>query len=245
MLRCRYPGEVVSASEGVVEGGVVVPTLGSGAIPPEVTRLVREATLLDGYHHGWLAAAGATNRKELGPVHVRLVAELTRIHGADAAYDGTGIGALTEIAHRADTGIRRAGDDEGRVNWTRAAERRSPAAVDSAAELAAYSVLHGTPPSPVAITNWRQPWVPLFLEWRVRLDGAASLDGWTLGSTDLGGAQAAVTADSDVCRPLTSASRCRGCAVGRHPRVAGRGGPARPGRPVELPARGRRRSGAG
>ena len=113
LLRCRYPGEVVSASEGVVEGAVVVPTLGNGAIPPEVTRIVREATLLDGYHHGWLAAAGTTNRKELGPVHVRLVAELTRIHGADAAYDGTGIGALTEIAHRADTGIRRAAVDEG------------------------------------------------------------------------------------------------------------------------------------
>lgn len=190
LLRCRYPGEVVSASEGVVEGAVVVPTLGNGAIPPEVTRLVREATLLDGYHHGWLAAAGATNRKELGPVHVRLVAELARIHGVDAAYDGTGIGALTEIAKRADTGNRRAAVDEGRENWARAAQRRSPAAVDSAAELAAYSVLHGTPPSPVAITNWRQPWVPLFLEWRVRLDGADSLDGWTLGSTDLGGAQA-------------------------------------------------------
>lgn len=186
LLRCRYPGETVPASEGVVDGRVVVPTLGSGAIPPEVIRVVREATLLDGYHHRWLAAAGTTSGKALGPTHARLVAELARIHGADAVYDGTGVGALTEIAQRASgPGVRREADGSG--TWDRSAQRRAPAAVDGAAELAAYSVLRGTPPSPVAITNWRQPWVPLFLEWRVRLDGAASLDGWTLGSTDLAG----------------------------------------------------------
>lgn len=185
VLRCRYPGEALPAIDGVVDGRTVVPTLGNGAIPPEVTRIVREATLLDGYHHGWLAAAGATPGKPVGPVHTRLVAELVRIHGADAAYDGTGVGALTEVARRAPGGGRL------KETWGRAGARRSPAAVDSAAELAAYSAYPGTPPSPVAITNWRQPWVPLFLEWRVRLDGAASLEGWTLGDTDLDGAPAA------------------------------------------------------
>ena len=184
LLRCRYPGEALPAIDGVVDGRTVVPTLGSGAIPPEVTRIVREATLLDGYHHGWLAAAGATPGKDVGPVHTRLVAEMVRIHGSEAAYDGTGVGALTEIATRASDGALK-------ETWRHAGARRSPAAVDSAAELAAYSAYAGTPPSPVAITTWRQPWVPLFLEWRVRLVGAASLEGWTLGTTDLEGEPAA------------------------------------------------------
>jgi hypothetical protein len=52
------------------------------------------------------------------------------------------------------------------------------------AELAGFSLLPGTPPSPVAITTWRQPWVPLWLEWRVTLQGTSTLDGWRLDTLD-------------------------------------------------------------
>ncbi len=183
VLRCRYPGEALTTLAGVVDGGTLVPTLGSGAIPPEVTLVVREATLLDGYHHGWLAAAGATPGRDVDAVHNRVVAELTRVHGTTATYDGTGVGALREIADRSKA--------LGGSPWQSVRESDQVVAISAAAELAAYSGFDGTPPSPIAITTWRQPWVPLFLEWEVRVDGSGDLDGWTLAGTDLAGAPVA------------------------------------------------------
>jgi hypothetical protein len=53
------------------------------------------------------------------------------------------------------------------------------------AELARHALLRGTPPSPVALTTWRQPWVPLWLEWKVTLDGRDSVAGWELTGLDL------------------------------------------------------------
>jgi len=180
VLRCRYPGEALTALAGVIEGRTVVPTLGSGAIPTEVTLLVREATLLDGYHHAWLAAAAATPGRSEDALHNRVLAELIRVHGTTATYDGTGVGALREIASR--SGGRASGSP-----WQHVRESDNVVAISAAAELAAYSGFDGTPPSPVAITTWRQPWVPLFLEWEVRIDGSGDLDGWTLAGTDLTG----------------------------------------------------------
>ena len=56
---------------------------------------------------------------------------------------------------------------------------------DLGQELAQHSLLQGTPPSPVAITTWRQPWVPLWLEWEVDLDGRDAVTGWQLDGIDL------------------------------------------------------------
>lgn len=184
LLRCRYPGEVLPALDGVVDGRTLVPTLGNGAIPPEVTLVVREASLLDGYHHGWLAAAGETPGRDVDALHARIVAELTRVHGTTASYDGTGVGVLREIAMQS-------GAHAAASPWQQVRISDEVVATTAAAELAGYSGFPGTPPSPVAITTWRQPWVPLFLEWEVRLDGADTLDGWTLeDGTDLTGAAA-------------------------------------------------------
>ena len=183
LLRCRFPGEALPALDGVVEGRIVVPTLGNGAIPPEVTQVVREATLLDGYHHAWLAAAAATPGRSVDALHARIVAELVRVHGTTATYDGTGVGALREIAARS-------GPQATGSPWQHYRETDHVVAVAAAAELAAYSGYRGTPPSPVAITTWRQPWVPLFLEWEVRIDGSDALEGWTLAGTDFTGGPA-------------------------------------------------------
>ncbi len=57
--------------------------------------------------------------------------------------------------------------------------------VQIAAEAARMSAFAGTTPSPVAITTWRQPWIPLWLEWEVRLRGGTTLDDWRLGRHDL------------------------------------------------------------
>ena len=54
---------------------------------------------------------------------------------------------------------------------------------------AAGSTLDGTLPSPVATTWWRQPWVPMYVEWEIALDlpddDRAALAGWGLAEVDL------------------------------------------------------------
>jgi hypothetical protein len=51
--------------------------------------------------------------------------------------------------------------------------------------LRAASLRDGTDASPIATTDWQQPWVPLFLEWTLGLRVDQQLDGWTLAPTDL------------------------------------------------------------
>ena len=61
----------------------------------------------------------------------------------------------------------------------------SPELTDDAADaLRRASLVKGTDPSPVAMTRWAQPWIPLWCDWEleVLLDG--ELDRWTLGPTD-------------------------------------------------------------
>ncbi len=197
LLRCRYPGEAVTAIDGVVTGAAIVPTIGSGAVPAEVLTVVREAVLLDGYAHDWLARAGADPGVDLGPLQTRVRAEMLRIHGALGTYDGSGVTVLTSA-----TGTRAPGD---RLTWAQVRTRASSVVGDLAVEVARFSGLVGTPPSPVALTNWRQPWVPVFLEWRVRATGSGDLAGWTLDGLDL---EAAVAGGpgSEVTRELTGRS---------------------------------------
>ena len=51
--------------------------------------------------------------------------------------------------------------------------------------LRAVSLWAGTEPSPVATTFWRQPWVPLFLEWELTLHVDDQTDRWQLTEVDL------------------------------------------------------------
>lgn len=171
-LRCRYPRECVPAWEGVVSGETVVPSIGSRAVPDEVLPVVREAVLLDPYAHRWLAAAGAgANGVRTAPLETRLAAEMVRLYGADGRYDG--------VTHLATTQAKAPSTWAG-VSKTEALQERQVTA-----ELARFSVLRGTPPSPVALTTWRQPWVPLWLEWEVTLQGDRTMAGWELQGLDL------------------------------------------------------------
>ena len=47
------------------------------------------------------------------------------------------------------------------------------------------SMLDGRAPSSVWVTYWRQPWVPLYLEWELELGVDGRLDRWSLGEIDL------------------------------------------------------------
>lgn len=174
-LRCRYPRECVPGWKGVVRGQDVVPSIGSGAVPPEMLAIVREAVVLNPYAHAWLAAAGATvggGRTRQAAFTTRLAGEMVRLYGTEGRYDGSShLGAST---------ARAAADPWETV---RAPRRMLDHAV--ATELARHALLEGMPPSPVAITTWRQPWVPLWLEWRVTLAGRDDMEGWTLDGLDL------------------------------------------------------------
>src|SRR6185437_8361267 len=49
----------------------------------------------------------------------------------------------------------------------------------------AMSIRAGTEPSPLATTFWRQPWIPLFLEWELTLNVDDDTDRWQLAEVDL------------------------------------------------------------
>ncbi len=179
-LLCRYPRSAVPAWEGLVDGSTVLPTLGSGAIPPEVTTVVREALLLNPYGNRWLAEAGAPKGSVVDLYATRLSGEMVRLYGAEGRYDGTA--GLSFSAPKATT---RAAAKAASGGWGELRQRVSPEVQQVTAELARFSVLRGTPPSPLALTTWRQPWVPLWLEWEVTLVGSASVRGWRLDGYDL------------------------------------------------------------
>jgi len=178
-LRCRYPGEARASFQGMLSGATILPTLGNGAIPAEVVLVVREAIVYDGYSWRWLADAATPPGADSGPYAVRIVGEMTRLYGTTATYDGSGANFVAEVAQAAQP---RAAAARAWSSYTAPTEHLS---TQVASELGKFSIVDGTPPSPVAITTWRQPWVPLWVEWQVRLDGSGALDGWALQGGDL------------------------------------------------------------
>jgi hypothetical protein len=174
-LRCRWPGECTPGFQGVIDASQILPTLGNGAIPTEVLTVVREAVTLDPYSGQWLARAGQPE-----PVwkarEARVAAEHIRLYGADMTYDGSGASGLL----RAISGPRAAAS-----SWSEVSRSNVDSATQLSVELANFSYVAGATPSPVAITTWRQPWVPLYVEWKVRVRGRDTLDAWALDGLDL------------------------------------------------------------
>jgi hypothetical protein len=175
-LRLRWPWECTPAIVSVVKPEQILPTIGSGAVPEEVLRLVQETVLLDPFATEWLARAGAP--EATWPERLlRLDAERIRMHGPDNAYDGSGAMAA-QAAMRPAVQV-----PSG--SWASVGSATTHAVYQAATAMAPYSLYLGTAPSPVAITNWRQPWVPLHVEWRVRVVGGTTFDGWRLDDLDL------------------------------------------------------------
>lgn len=190
-LLCRFASQCVTALDGVVDGPAVVPTLSSGAVPTEVLTLVRETLLIDPYATGWLAQAGPA---ESGPATTRLLAEAVRLYGTTGTYDPSGRSSLVaDVARRAPRP--RASRDP---LWS-AAQPPRLTDVQLAAEISRRSLQVGTPPSPIGLTTWRQPWVPLWLEWTVTITGTTSMAGWRLDEVDLEPAE-----DRAVAEPTQS-----------------------------------------
>lgn len=181
-LRCRYPGEAVKGIKGTIEAAELVPSLGSGALPEEVLTVVREAMVLNPYCSRWLAETAAKEKTpDISKFQNRIQAEMLRLFSPDGRYDGTGEYTLSTapLTTRANSPRAVAGDA-----WSTVSSYDSIVKRQLAAELARASCLVGTTPSPLGVTAWRQPWVPLWLEWRVELVGSETLDDWQLDDLD-------------------------------------------------------------
>ena len=92
---------------------------------------------------------------------------------------------------------------------------RAMAPGSDAVRLFALSLADGVLPSPVAVTDFRQAWVPLYLEWRLELEIDDRLDRWSLGELDYepgpAGAAGAEAASVDG-RSLLTASATKSLA---------------------------------
>jgi hypothetical protein len=80
----------------------------------------------------------------------------------------------------------------------------SPAAKDA---LRPASLWAGTEASPLATTPWRQPWVPLFLEWELALTVDDDMTRWTLAEVDLDVADGASPDPNSSVQPITAQGR--------------------------------------
>lgn len=173
-LSCRWPHHAYQDVPGLVAGKDLIGSLGNGSVPPEVLRLAREAALHDPYHDDRLALASAPVRAGVLPatlVFNRLRAESLLRFGRDGSYDGA-----TDVF----VGARASIDAKQQMAVT----------------LRRFSMMKGVDPDLVGVTCWSQPWVPLWLEWEVAVEGLDpdAVADWELGAVDqqpVGGTHAA------------------------------------------------------
>lgn len=71
------------------------------------------------------------------------------------------------------------------------------------------SLLDGADVSPVGVTRWAQPWVPLWLDWELEIAVDDRLDRWSLGPVDLERPAAADDGDGTLPPPITITIRRR------------------------------------
>lgn len=171
-LHCRWPSQVAQEIDGVVDGGAFIRSLGNGSIPGEVLRLARNALITDPYLAKWLATAAAPRRGlQIEVTEARLAAEAMLRFGVDGTYDGS-----APILKKQDTPAARTGSSVG---------MQAIVGAQIADELRRFSLVAGVDVDPTGVNGWSQPWVPLWLEWEVALQGGDRLDGWKLDTVDL------------------------------------------------------------
>jgi hypothetical protein len=190
-LTCRWPTHVITEISGVIAATRFVRSLGSGAVPSEILTLAREAVIHDPYHDDWVARAVTPPGGDRAAIFARLQAETVLRFGDNGVYDGATV-ALDPAVPR-----------------TAAARRRlfaaAPTQIDPdvrqqqvmiSDELHKFSLYHGVDPDLVGVTAWAQPWVPMWLEWEVSVEGLdpPTIEAWRLGQVDL----ATESASTDV-----------------------------------------------
>jgi hypothetical protein len=172
-LGVRRPSQVAQEYAGLVRGADLLPSLGSGALPPETLALAREVLLLSPHLAPWLTRATSSTAPGAaqGLVSTRIAAELALRYDRSGAYtSAAGFAVSAEPRPRP------------AVPGAEAAQARLVAE-----RLRRHSLLAGVEPDPVGITSWAQPWVPLWLEFELNVASAAAPDelaGWRLGTID-------------------------------------------------------------
>jgi hypothetical protein len=175
---------VVDRIDGVIAPDRFIRSLGSGSVPTEVLALAREALLHDPYHDGWVAAALAPPGLSRDILLTRLRAESLLRFGRDGTYDGATVVFDRQRSQTPSRGSRAAAPRTRPGQWEQS--------VLVADELRKFSIYHGADPDLVGVTTWAQPWVPLWIEWEVDLEGInpPTLQTWHLGAVDLEGVSA-------------------------------------------------------
>lgn len=167
-LICRWPTQVATRVQGVVDAGELIAGLPGGGVPPEVPALARSALVLDPYLVPWLSRqAQRQSSLPRAQAQARLAAEAALRYGPTATYGGS-----LPIA-------RSGGLGETRLSGARATD-----------QLRRFSLIPGVDADPVGVTAWSQPWVPLWLEWEVELRVTDRLESQRLQTLDMEPAEA-------------------------------------------------------
>lgn len=200
-LSCRWPTHVIAEIDGVITKDRFIRSLGNGSVPAEVLTLAREALLHDPYHDEWIAAALAPPGAGRNALLTRLKAESVLRFGRDGRYDGS-TAVLDPVLARAPSRSARAAAPGVRVG----VQEQQSLVAD---ELRKFSLYKGADPDLVGVTTWAQPWVPMWIEWELEVEGLdpPTLQAWQLGAVDLEGATAAFSGGTATLRgraPLTS-----------------------------------------
>ena len=165
-LVCRWTRELATGFGDRYKASDYLPGLANGALPAVTNTLLQHSYLFDPYMMTWAFAAiqQVVPAKYAGPIQTRLRGEMALRYSANGVYDGVapiarGGGATSTVARMA-------------LNE----------------ELRRFSVFEGREPSPVGITNWAQPWCPVWLEWEAVLEPGPDMRGWRLGRIEFDGA---------------------------------------------------------
>ena len=159
LLQCRLSNQVSNGLAGVVSAQDLLASIGSGAVPPEVLDLAREALAEDPYLTGWRTRRASGTGLDPTVINTRVVAEAAVSYSYYAADDAR----LTNIVA---TPVTSAPDRQRAVEG-----------------LLRLSLSDGVWSHPEGVTMWNQPWRPLFCDWEVTLE-LGPLAGWDLGGTD-------------------------------------------------------------
>ena len=181
-LTCRWPTHVITEISGVIAKDRFVGSLGNGSIPAEILALVREAVLHDPYHDTWIARAVTPAGGNRTAIFNRLKAESVLRFGHDGTYDGATVAFHPTLAKT----------PRARRAQVAAAPMRIEVGVRQkqmliADQIRKFSLYKGVDPDVVGVTTWAQPWIPMWLEWEVKVEGLdpPTLEAWHLGSIDL------------------------------------------------------------
>jgi hypothetical protein len=196
-LTCRWPTQVINEITGVIAKDRFIRSLGNGSVPSEVLTLAREVLLHDPYHDEWIATAVATSDTPRKPILRRLKAESVLRFGDDGTYDGATVAFHPTVAK---TAARRSKQAAAALQPIEPGIRQTQMLV--ADEMRKFSLYKGVDPDLVGVTTWAQPWVPMWLEWEVSVEGLdpPTLDAWRLASIDLDRSNHAIEGGTAVLR---------------------------------------------